>query len=49
MAEYQELKDYWQVNPYLHQLLQAELDAVLEAKGAIQDNKLSGDWRLEIR
>ena len=32
MAEYQEMKDYWQVNPYLHQLLQTELDAVLEAE-----------------
>ena len=30
VAEYQAMKTYWQVNPYLHQLLQAELDAVLE-------------------
>jgi hypothetical protein len=29
IAEYQAMRDYWQVTPYLHQLLAAELTAVL--------------------
>jgi hypothetical protein len=31
-AEYKELREYWQVYPYLHQLLQTELKAVLDAE-----------------
>jgi SAM-dependent methyltransferase len=32
IAEYQDMKAYWQVNPYLHQLLDAELEAILQGQ-----------------